>query len=254
MSNATISDGPGGESYWRTTRRPLTCLVFLTPFLAAYEAGIYWIGGPDPESSRNGADHWLRGALGFLGLDQAWLLPALIVTGLLVWHVARRESWHVSLETMTGMFAESVLFAFVLVVVGQLQESAHRIWGAPNYPLAAILLSDRATAAAIVYVGAGIYEEVLFRLCLLPVCYALFRSGGVSHGMAAALAIIATSLAFSLAHYVGPAGEPFRLFTFGFRAVAGLFFAALFVLRGFGITVGAHAGYDLIVGLLLTGS
>jgi membrane protease YdiL (CAAX protease family) len=252
MSATNSIQGTSAESYWRETRRPLACLVFLAPFLTAYEAGIYWLGGRDPESARNGADHWLRGGLQLLGLDQPWLLPALIVTGLLVWHLARRGPWHVSLETMTGMFAESVLFAFVLVVVGQLEESAHRTWSAPH-GLAAILLSDRTTASAILFVGAGIYEEVLFRLCLLPLCYGLFRTGGISHGFAAALAIIATSLAFSLAHYVGPAGEPFGLYTFAFRAIAGLFFAALFVVRGFGITVGAHAGYDLIVGLLLAG-
>lgn len=252
MSTTTSPAGTSAESYWRATRRPLACLVFLTPFLAAYEAGIHWLGGRDPESARNGADHWLRGGLQLLGLDQPWLLPGLIITGLLVWHLARRQPWQVNLETMTGMFAESVLFAFALVVIGQLEESAHRMWNMPH-GLAAILLTDRTAASAIVFVGAGIYEEVLFRLCLLPVCYGLFRAGGVSHGWAAGLAVIATSLAFSLAHYVGPAGEPFRLYTFSFRAIAGLFFAALFVLRGFGITVGAHAGYDLIVGLLLAG-
>ena len=68
---------------------------------------------------------------------------------------------------------------------------------------------DRSGVAplAVMYVGAGIYEEVLFRLCLLPVCYGLFRTGGLGHGWSAGLAVVATSLAFSLAHYVGPAGE-----------------------------------------------
>jgi hypothetical protein len=41
------------------------------------------------------------------------------------------------------------------------------------------------------------------------------------------------------------------LFSFVFRATAGVFFAGLFVVRGFGITVGSHAAYDLLVGILI---
>jgi Type II CAAX prenyl endopeptidase Rce1-like len=85
-------------------------------------------------------------------------------------------------------------------------------------------------------------------------CHGLFRTSGVRPGLAAFMAALATSLAFSLAHYVGPAGEQFRLFTFAFRTFAALFFALLFMLRGFGIAVGTHAAYDLIVGLMLTGA
>jgi membrane protease YdiL (CAAX protease family) len=215
--------------------------------LAVYEAGVIWLGGRHPEALRNGADHWMRGGLETLGLNQPWLLPVMIVVGLLVWQIACGNSWNVSLETIGGMLAESLLFAFVLVVIAQLPSYAMR--GSFSAVTGAII-SDRSAALALLFVGAGIYEEVLFRLCLLPLCSGLFRAGGLQPRGAAFLAVVATSLAFSLAHYVGPAGEPFQLFTFGFRTMAGLFFAGLFVLRGFGITVGCHAAYDLMVGLL----
>jgi hypothetical protein len=54
----------------------------------------------------------------------------------------------------------------------------------------------------------------------------------------------------SAAHYVGPLGDTFDLYGFTFRAVAGLFFALLFLVRGFGIAAGTHAAYDMLVGLL----
>jgi membrane protease YdiL (CAAX protease family) len=249
MSEQPAANGGKSADYWNGTRRPLTCLIFLAPLLAAYEAGVLWLGGRDADSIRNGADYWMRGALEYLGLNSPWVLPGMIVVGLLVWHVARQEKWGVSPGVLGGMLAESLLFAVALVVVGQLEDSVLRHWRA-GMPAAA-LAPERLAPLAVMYVGAGIYEEVLFRLCLLPVCFGLFRSSGLGNGSSAALAIVATSLAFSLAHYVGPAGETFHLFTFWFRTVAGLFFAALFVLRGFGITVGAHAAYDLIVGLVL---
>jgi hypothetical protein len=70
----------------------------------------------------------------------------------------------------------------------------------------------------------------------------------VSVGLAAALA----AAAFAAAHNLGPYGEPVRADYFIFRAIAGLYFTLLFVLRGFGIAVGAHAGYDVLVGLTIT--
>jgi membrane protease YdiL (CAAX protease family) len=249
MASAATGNPDDSASYWNRTRRPLTSLVFLTPLLVSYEAGVLWLGGRDPDGLRSGADYWMRGGLEYLGLNQPWLLPVGILAGLMVWHLASGNPWRVGWQTLLGMLAESLLFAFLLVVFGQLQDYGFR--HLPQVVFASIS-PQRTAALAVLFVGAGIYEETLFRLCLLPTCRAFFRWGRLSAGWSTTLAVLATSLAFSLAHYVGPAGEPFRLFTFAFRAVAGLYFAILFVLRGFGVTVGAHAGYDLIVGLVLS--
>jgi hypothetical protein len=45
-------------------------------------------------------------------------------------------------------------------------------------------------------------------------------------------------------------GDSFELYSFTFRTMAGLFFALLFIVRGFGIAAGTHAAYDMLVGLL----
>jgi Type II CAAX prenyl endopeptidase Rce1-like len=253
------SPKPAGSSgYWSGTRKPLACLIFVVPLLVAYEAGVVWLGGPDSDAFRSGADAWLRGGLEYFGLNRPWLVPAMVVVGLLVWHIAQQEPWRISAGMLSGMLGESLLFACVLVVFAQLQSYGLHAWQTGGAATAAIptaaIPAERVAAMAVIFLGAGIYEEVLFRLCLMPMCHGLFRTSGVRPGLAAFLAAVATSLAFSLAHYVGPAGEPFRLFSFGFRTFAALFFALLFVLRGFGITVGTHAAYDLIVGLMLTGS
>jgi membrane protease YdiL (CAAX protease family) len=233
--------------YWAETRRPLACLVFLAPLLILYEIGVLWIGGADAGSLRNGADSWMRGWLDQAGLEFSFLLPALVITGLLLWHLFGKHPWELRSETFVGMFAESVLFAFGLVVLGQMQDVLFRNWSLPP----ALALSPGAGQRVITFIGAGIYEEVLFRLALLPACYGLFRLIKIERRTSAVLAVIATSLVFSLAHYVGPAADRFTLFSFTFRGIAGLFFAGLFCLRGFGITVGCHAAYDLLVGVLL---
>lgn len=250
---------PEEPDYWLLAKRPLACLLFLLPLLAIYEAGVIWMGGENPALVRNGADAWMRIALESAGLRFGFVLPGLVVVVLLVWHRIAKHPWKVSGETLLGMFAESLLFAFLLIVAGQLQNLAFEKLGHPEIPLAVPaatkpqgLIGGETAAKALTYVGAGIYEEVLFRLCLLPACFGLFRLLKLNTTWAALLAVICTSLLFSIAHHVGPTGEAFRLFPFTFRLIAGLFFAALFVLRGFGITVGTHAAYDVLVGLLMT--
>jgi hypothetical protein len=66
---------------------------------------------------------------------------------------------------------------------------------------------------------------------------------------AGAFAAVLGALVFSLFHYVGPLGDPFALGSFTFRAVAGLLFSILYLLRGFGITAWTHALYDVFLAL-----
>jgi len=234
--------------YWDETRRPWVSLIFLLPLLAVYEIGVLQYGGDQPETVRNGADTWMRGWLQHAGLMQQFLLPGLLIGGLLAWHLSGRQSWRVTPGTLAGMFAESLIFAFALVLLGQLTDFAFQEVGVETTLSTA---ATSRTALAVTFVGAGVYEEVMFRLCLLPCCFGAFRLLRLEPTAAALLAVLSSSLIFSLAHYVGEAGDTFDLFSFTFRLLAGLFFAGLFVTRGFGITVGCHAAYDLWVGVWL---
>ncbi len=242
------------SEYWQQSRLPWPSLVFLMPMLIAYEIGVLWVGGPRASEIRSGADVWLRGGLEFIGLGIDWLPPLLVVVGLLVWQWVERHPWQVSAETLAGMFAESVVFAFLLLLLGQLQSRLFSMSLIPrgDTVVAALTPTEAATIArALGYVGAGIYEEVLFRLALLPGLIAVLRQPSWLRKWATPAAVLLTSLLFSAAHHAGPSGEPFDLFRFCFRTLAGGIFAGLFVLRGFGITAGSHALYDILVGVLL---
>jgi len=57
------------------------------------------------------------------------------------------------------------------------------------------------------------------------------------------------ALLFSAFHYIGPYGDSLEAGSFIFRALAGLTFSALYLLRGFGITAWTHALYDVFVTL-----
>ncbi len=246
---ARAADEP---DYWSDSRRPLSSLIFLIPWIAAYELGVLWTAGGTGAELRSGADFWMRSWLSAAGLTQVLLLPLLVAGALLAWHGVRRHPWRVRLETLIGMFAESLLLAIGLVAFGQLHDMIFRyVQGVSPDPGVLMQITPADVSRAISFLGAGVYEEVMFRLLLVPAGFLFFRAFEFPAPWAAVMAAVASSFLFALAHHVGPASDAFNLFTFSFRAAAGLFFSAVFFLRGFGITVGCHSAYDLLVGVLL---
>ncbi len=229
------------ETYFSISRTPLTSLVFALPLVLAYEGGVLFLGRGTP---RNGADVWLRHMLDSLGFGAYFLLPVLTVIGLLAWHHVAHDTWRFSLRILAGMWLESVLWAFFLISLGRLQESLWPVQVAGDDAAAGLL------AQIVGFCGAGLYEEVLFRLLALPATAWIARKAGAGPGVATAWGVVITSIAFSAAHYVGPLGATFDIYSFTFRALAGVFFSVLFLLRGFGVTAGTHAAYDVIVGLM----
>jgi membrane protease YdiL (CAAX protease family) len=96
-------------------------------------------------------------------------------------------------------------------------------------------------------IGAGLYEELLFRVVIVALISNCMRMVGFSRLVAGIVAVIVGALLFSAFHYIGPFGEPMRLESFVFRALAGVAFSALYLTRGFGITAWTHALYDVAV-------
>lgn len=122
----------------------------------------------------------------------------------------------------------------------------------PQLPVCATSVGtgeSRKLGRLVAFLGAGIYEEALFRLLLLPAVAAALRWLGVPRWPSVLWSAAITSVFFALAHYLGPHGDAWQAYSFVFRTLAGGFFALLFVYRGFGVAAGAHAGYDILVGL-----
>ncbi len=232
-------------NYQQATRHPWPCWLFVLPLLVAYESGVLLLGGEHPEVLRNGADHWLRRGLFMVGLQAFWVPPALLAIVFAIWIWRRRYDPSCDLlGTLSGMVLESVAYAIGL-------------W-ALSRALAPLL--DQFTVATSVsagpiqglrqilpYIGAGIYEEALFRLGLYTVLAGLFLFLEAPRWLAVFAAAVISAILFSAAHHLGPYGQKYSHPVFLFRVIAGLYFAVLFEYRGFGITVGAHACYNVMV-------
>ena len=245
------------SAYWNESARPLVALAFVGPMVLIYEGGLFLLG---PQAMRNGADVWLRDLLNGVGFTQYFLLPFLTCAILLGWHHLNRERWKVNLNALYGMLLEAMLFGFVLLILARSLTGLLSSAAVPSVPHMAFQHSG-GFGHIISFLGAGIYEELVFRLMLFPALASLLRLVGTPRRMSWVVSIFLSSLLFAAAHYqldlmigshhlVTTVGDSFEWTSFLFRASAGVFFASLFLSRGFGVAAGAHAFYDILVSMV----
>ena len=242
--------------YWSATRAPRYSLVFALPLLLLYEILAVVLTRTAAVQVRNGADVLLKSIfVAFGGLDGLLVFGAILLgTGaVLVWRDLRRHGWRLQPRIYAGMAAESVLYALLLGIVAGLL-TAIVLGGVPI--LAAIGAAQEAPVPVridvatqlMISLGAGLYEELLFRVILVSGLILLARRVfGAGAGAATAFGVVAGAVVFSAFHYVGPYGDPLEAGSFTFRLIAGLIFSGLYVLRGFGITAWTHALYDVFL-------
>jgi membrane protease YdiL (CAAX protease family) len=253
MSPATAAQR---TDYLSRSREPLHILIFLAPLVIAYEIGaaVYLAGGAGGVAEDIRAHRLLADFFEAFGVGGFYLPGIALVVVLLVWQVISRNPWRIRRGTVGGMLLESIVWTFPLLVLAQLFASAQApaddapplaasiIAQAP--PGGATTLEDLPLAArATIAIGAGLYEELLFRLVAIAFLHLLLADAlGVPSRWADILSIFGAAIAFAAYH-----DDPSN---FVFYAVAGVYFGALFIFRGFGIAVAVHAIYDLVALLL----
>ncbi|GJG85399.1 CAAX amino protease [Gemmatimonadetes bacterium T265] len=248
-----------GSSYWHLSRAPRYSLLFALPLLVAYEGLAALAGDAAGASVRNGADVWLKAPfVALFGPRGPVVFGALVVGGaaVLVWRDVRRARDGVRGRVLGAMLAESAALAAACGAgVGAATGLVLRVLGigvAAGGAASGGVAALGAPARLMLSLGAGLYEELLFRVVLVGALAALARRAfGLGARGAGAVAVALGALLFAAAHYVGAYGDRLTLESFVFRTIAGLFFSALYLLRGFGITAWTHALYD--VGVLVLG-
>ena len=97
-------------------------------------------------------------------------------------------------------------------------------------------------------VGAGIYEEFLFRVLLITgiggILGFIFQWNNTLRNL---IAMIIAAGIFSALHFIGEFGDYFSFNIFMVRFFAGIMLGLLYFFRGFGIVAWAHSIYDLII-------
>ena len=226
--------------------QPLHVLVFLAPLLAAYEIGS-WVYLRDPDSGFTQsvvAYRLLADVMARLGVIGA-ALPTILIAGLLVaWHLRRRDRWTVKPLVIAGMAGESLVWTLPLFVLTTVVGSAGVGFAQTGDDLVTWPWQSRLTLA----IGAGLYEELLFRLLIIGGGGWLIGTAlGWNESRSGLAATVISAVLFSAYHRPILEGGGLDWGAAFIYLLAGGFFGLLYAMRGFGVVVGAHAAYDAIV-------
>ena len=279
------------DSYLERTSRPIYAIFFLLPFIVFYEMGTFSINADVLNQSkiRVAAFVWLQNLLesmGF-GVKFAWVAPPLAVVLILIaLQITSGKQWRIWLRDMPRMTIECILLSVPLLVltlfmggsagpegnISRFDNNKRQIQivslpvcssvAGGNLSLLSAedgeVMQEQSLLANIVTgIGAGIYEELVFRLILICLLMLLFQDVlRLTHKNSIVLSVLISAALFSAHHHIDllsgqpNANDPFNSIRFAFRTIAGIYFAVLFAIRGFGITAGTHAFYDIIATII----
>jgi len=277
--------GAAPLGYLVQSRRPLQILIFLLPLIIAYELALLFVLGdpigPDGDVASGTVTVAAHRAILRLLLEMGFPPTAVLSLGgvvlvvlLLSWHVLRRDPWRIDGTALVGMTAESILLAIPLLAVAMLLSDPGLLAAAPATvdPAAAGAAAGAAGSGGApgapgaggegvpmlglggslaISIGAGLYEELFFRWMLIAVLHTLLVD--VAHledRLGTIISVIASAAAFTLYHDLSAVGGGIHWNRAVFLAIAGLYFGAVYAVRGFGIVVGLHAIYDIVTVLL----
>ncbi len=253
------------DSYLDRTSRPVYALAYLLLFIVIYEIGTMLIS---PEALSRSQVRvvsfvWLQSALEYIGFSQrfVWVMPPLAVVLILIGlQIASRSNWKVYPSDFIPMTIECILLAIPLIVLClaiNRSVSPHSAVVAMQTSTATETASSGFWVNIVTGIGAGIYEELVFRLVLICILMILFQDlFNLDRTLSVVLSILISAVLFSLHHHFFflngsfHSGEAFSFMKFTFRLLAGIYFAVLFAVRGFGIAAGTHAYYDIIAAIL----
>ena len=230
------------RQYFNSTRSILYSLILTAPLLGIYELGINLIFKDSFYEVRNTGDIMLRKMGQLLHLENPWILSVALIAVFTTYMIiaSRREILPpIRSVYFPAMLAESILWGSVMFVILTLLSSL---------PLQLDGFATR-MARYNLALGAGVYEELVFRAILVPAILVVFRRGfGFNDGVAQTLAVIGTALIFASFHLLM---EQFVLLVYIQRFAGGLILAILFLKRGYGIAVYSHVTFNLLT-LILT--
>ena len=216
------------SSYWRYTRSPIYSFLFTIPLFFIYEVGIFLTSSDDIVALRNGADALMRQILSAFGVNGLYWMGGIFLMGFLIVFLIQRKYWDeidVHGDYLLLMMGESLIWSIALYYF---MSNVHVLLMNPN----GSMLVQQVTLA----VGAGIYEEFLFRVLLIAgiagiLGFILQWTETMKKGMSM---ILAAGI-FSSFHFIGEYGDFFSFNVFMVRFLAGIVLGTLYFMRGFGI-------------------
>ena len=147
------------SSYWTATNTPLYSFIFTLPLLLIYEVGLFAISANDLPLLRNGADVLMRQILEMSGAAGSYGFGGTFLIGFIIAFLRQKkelEAAQIKGEYLLTMLFESIGWAILLIIV---------MLRTPEYLMST--KDQRLLQQVVLAVGAGIYEEFVFRVILI---------------------------------------------------------------------------------------
>ena len=232
-------------SYLLKSKTSFYSFLFTLPLFFLYEINIFFLSWDDILVVRNGADFLMRNILESFDIYGLYGLGLVFFLGLLVTYIffiKEDQQQEVNINFLFIMLAESMLWSVVLYFL------LFKFMVLLMYPVGKTVLQQVTLA-----IGAGIYEEFLFRVLLIAglssILGFVFMWDKTFKNI---IAVVLSGGIFSAFHFMGEYGDFFSMELFLIRFFAGLILGVLYMYRGFGITAYTHSIYDLIVLIRMT--
>lgn len=232
-------------SYLLKSRTSFYSFLFTLPLFFLYEVNILFLSWDDILVVRNGADFLMRNILESFDIYGLYGLGLVFFLGLLVTYIffiKEDQQQEVNVNFLFIMLAESMLWSLVLYFL------LFKFMVLLMNPVGKTILQQVTLA-----IGAGIYEEFLFRVLLIAglsgILGFVFMWDKTFKNI---IAVVLSGGIFSAFHFMGEYGDFFSMELFLIRFFAGLILGVLYMYRGFGITAYTHSIYDLIVLIRMT--
>ncbi len=231
------------RQYFTNTHTLLYSFLLSLPLFLIYE-GLILISQPNTENIvRISVDVWMKSIFTNLGVNAvSFSLLAMMLIGFFIVYKERDRLKEVRFVYFIILFFECLIYAIVFAFISN--------------ALVSLLLNMAATepVESLTYLqklalslGAGLYEELFFRVILVSLLVLIFNKLFGKKWAAVIAAVTLSALLFSAVHYMGDMGDLFTLNSFLYRFIFGLILNGLYVWRGFGVAAWTHAIYDVLV-------
>ena len=244
MIDTSVNSG----SYAKETNTLLYSYLLSLPLLLLYEFLIIISQPGQNLIVRISVDSWIKSLFTSIGLD-AFSITLFIaaLAGLGILYRDRKKLARLNKRYFLYLIIESMVYAILLAFI-------------IFYVVQSILMLDASMALSemsklqlfALSLGAGLYEELFFRVILISVLVFLISRVLSKKWLTYLVSALIAAFLFSTVHYIGEFGDPFTIGSFLFRFLFGLALNGIYVLRGFGTAAWTHALYDLLVIFMLS--
>jgi membrane protease YdiL (CAAX protease family) len=232
------------KQYLSDTKTLLYSFLFSLPLFLIYE-GLIIISQPSAEQIvRISVDVWIKTIFTSLGVNAvSFSLLVVLLAGIIILYKERERLRTLNFKYFPALLVESAIYGIIVAFISSTLTTALLNMSATN-PIEELTYLQKLALS----LGAGLYEELFFRVFLVSVLILLFNKLFNNKKWASiSAAVVLSAFLFSAVHYTGSMGDLFTLNSFLFRFIFGLILNGIYVARGFGVAAWTHALYDVMV-------